>query len=106
MYERFCRFSGVEFGVAPAELWPQLRRDLLEFEAHLACRQSDVGLVPDYPFNPKVKPGTKVFQRPTPLPPDQREWVRKEMLKMESMGVLERVATCDSACGVVLVEQG
>lgn len=25
---------------------------------------------------------------------------------MEQMGVLRRVSTCDSACGVVLVEQG
>ncbi len=27
--ERYCRFEGVDFGVAPLELWPELRRDLL-----------------------------------------------------------------------------
>ncbi len=36
--ERYCRFEGVEFGIAPAELWPALRRDLLSFESNLACR--------------------------------------------------------------------
>lgn len=36
--ERYCRFEGVEFGVAPLEHWPQMRRDLLEFEGYLACR--------------------------------------------------------------------
>ena len=87
-------------------MWPQLRRDLLQFESHLACRQDDIGLVADYPFDPGVKPGTKVFQRPTPLPPAQREWVRKEVEKMERAGVLRRVSSCESACGVVLVEQG
>ena len=59
--ERFCRFDGVEFGIAPAECWPELRRDLLQFESRLACRQSDVGLVAKYPFDPRVRPGTKVF---------------------------------------------
>ena len=63
-------------------------------------------MVLGYPFDPKVKPGTRVFQRATPLPPVQREWVRKEVEKMESMGVLRRVSHCESACGVVLVEQG
>ena len=63
-----------------------------------------MGLVAGFPFDPQVKPGTKVFQRATPLAPDQREWVRREVEKMESMGVLRRVATCESACGVVLVE--
>ncbi len=63
-------------------------------------------MVSGYPFDSKVKPGTRVFQCATPLPPVQREWVRKEVEKMESMGVLRRVSHCESACGVVLVEQG
>ena len=33
---RYARFSGVDFGVAPPAAWGKLRRDLLEFEAHLA----------------------------------------------------------------------
>ena len=36
--ERYVRFSGVKFGVAPEESWPKLRRDLLQFEDGLACR--------------------------------------------------------------------
>lgn len=27
--ERYCRFEGVEFGIAPLEKWPSMRRDLL-----------------------------------------------------------------------------
>ncbi len=83
-----------------------MRRDLLRFEQRLACRQSDVGLVSGFPFDPGVIPGSRVFQRPTPLPPPQREWVRKEVEKLEATGVLRRVPTCECACGVVLVEQG
>lgn len=30
--QRFARFQGTEFGVAPRECWSMLRRDLLEFE--------------------------------------------------------------------------
>ena len=36
--ERYVRFLGVTFGVAPRDTWPALRRDLLEFESRLACR--------------------------------------------------------------------
>ena len=31
-------FAGLEFGVAPPEIWPALRRELLEFEPFLACQ--------------------------------------------------------------------
>lgn len=37
--ERWARFAGTTFGIAPVEEWPQLRRDLLEFEGRLACHQ-------------------------------------------------------------------
>ena len=47
---RFVRFAGVQFGVVPPEKWGTLRKQLLEFEARLASRQDDLGLVPDYPF--------------------------------------------------------
>lgn len=63
-------------------------------------------MVSEFPFDPGIKPGTKVFQRATPLPPPQRAWVRKEVAKLEATGVLRRVDSCQSACGVVLVEQG
>lgn len=56
-----------------------MRRDLLEFEHRLACRQNDVGLVAEFPFDPKVQPGTRVVHKPTPLAPDRRRWVKKEM---------------------------
>jgi hypothetical protein len=36
--ERYVRFMGVTFGIAPEKYWPSLRRDLLEFEEGLACR--------------------------------------------------------------------
>ena len=29
---RYARFKGVDFGVAPREEWPRLRRDLLPYE--------------------------------------------------------------------------
>ncbi len=35
--KRYARFDGVDFGVAPPEVWPALRRELLEFEEHLAA---------------------------------------------------------------------
>lgn len=36
--ERYVRFLGVKFGIAPEKFWPELRRDLLQFERGLACR--------------------------------------------------------------------
>lgn len=55
-----------------------LRRDLLEFEENIACEQHDVGLVSGYPFNLELKRDVTMHQKPTPLPPDRREWVNKE----------------------------
>jgi hypothetical protein len=69
------RFLGVTFGVAPPEFWPKLRRDLLEFESGIACRQGDVGLVREFEYDPKINPKAKVFHKPTPFPPDKRRWV-------------------------------
>ena len=54
------RFVGVTFGVAPMDKWPQLRRDLLEFEEMLACRQHDIGVVPEFPFSMELMPGATV----------------------------------------------
>ena len=58
--ERYVRFEGVTFGVAPESTWPQLRRDLLEFEEYLACRQHDIGVVPEFPFSMTLAPGASV----------------------------------------------
>lgn len=63
-----------------------------------------MGTAKEYPYDPKVAEGTKVFLKPTPLPPDRREWVRKEMEKLEKSGVVKRVEHCECAVNVVLVE--
>ncbi len=59
-----------------------------------------------FPYDPGIKPGTKVFQKPIPLAPDRRAWVKKEMQKWERMGIVKKVAHCECAVGVVLVERG
>jgi hypothetical protein len=104
--KRYARFEGVDFGVAPKEAWPQLRRDLLEFEPHLAAEQHDVGLVADFPFKLELKKETTVHQKPTPLPPDRREWVNREMDSLLRAGVVKRAPTAKFTSKVVLVEQG
>lgn len=100
------RFSGVTFGVAPPEEWPRLRRDLLRFESHLACRQHDVGLVADFPLSIAMPPNVSFHHKPTPLPPDRRAWVNREMMKLEDAGIVERCSTTTCASNVVLVEEG
>jgi hypothetical protein len=60
------------FGVAPEECWPQLRKELLEFERGLACRQRDVGLVKGFIYDPGINPKAKVFHKPTPFPLEKR----------------------------------
>ena len=42
--ECWVHFHSVKFGKAPPEVWPELRRSLLEFEPMLAALQHDVGL--------------------------------------------------------------
>lgn len=106
MERRYARFEGSEFGIAPTEEWPGLRRELLEFEHMFAHHQGAVGLAGDYPYDPGVKPGTRVFQRPTPLAPDRREWVKGEMERLEASGVIKRVRHCECAVGVVLIDNG
>lgn len=102
--ERWVRFSGVSFGVAPAECWPELRRSLLEVEHCLAARQHDVGFVGQYPFDPAVPAGVRVMPRAFPHDPDKRAWLRREMQLMCDHGVLERSDDVECAGGVVLVE--
>ena len=36
--ERYVRFDGVDFGIAPKARWPELRRSLLPIEHALSCR--------------------------------------------------------------------
>ena len=38
LQERFARFSGVTFGIAPPDVWNDLRADLLKWEQNFACR--------------------------------------------------------------------
>jgi hypothetical protein len=104
--KRYARFEGVDFGVAPEGAWGKLRQDLLEFEDYLAAEQHDVGTVPDYPFSMELRRDTSVHQKPTPLPPHQREWVNKEMASLEQAGVVKRVPTAKFTSKVVLVEEG
>jgi hypothetical protein len=103
---RYVRFEGVTFGVAPPEAHRKLRRDLLEFEPFLASEQHDVGLVPEFPFTLKLKREGEVHQKPTPLPPDKREWVAREFDDLLKAGVVKRVSTARFTSKVVLVEQG
>ncbi len=79
--ERYARFQGTTFGVAPRELWPELRRQLLPLERGLACSQESLGCASGFVFDPGIDPEARVMQRPTPLPPHQREWVRDELAK-------------------------
>ena len=71
-----------------------MRRELLEFEDLLACHQHDVGLVEEFPFDPKVHPDCRVYHRATPFPPDRRQWVRKECADLVASVVLERADDC------------
>jgi hypothetical protein len=41
--------------VAPEAAWEKLRRDLLEFEEHIACEQHAVGCVTGFPFKLELK---------------------------------------------------
>ena len=39
-------------------------RELVYLEDHFAAKQTDVGLVKDYPFSMEVKPGPPIRQKP------------------------------------------
>ena len=79
LQERWVRFHGVEFGVAPRGEWPGMRRQLLEVEDMLAARQHDVGFVGECPFDPCVPEDTLVILQPYPYEPEKWVWLRKEM---------------------------
>ena len=83
-----------------------MRRELLEFEPYLASKQHAVGLVPEFPFSLKPKRAVQVHQKPTPLPPDRREWVKREFQELLSAGVVKRAPTASFTSKVVLVEEG
>ena len=76
---RWVLFHDVKFGIVPPEVWPELRRSLLEFEPMLAARQHDVGLVADYPFDPCVPEDTCVIPQPYPYEPEKRAWLKCDM---------------------------
>ncbi len=64
-----------------------------------------MGLVEDE-FVLELEKEPKFFHKPTPLPPEQRAWVKAEMQKLEEAGCVKRVETCKVASNVVLVSQG
>ena len=102
--EQWVQFSGVSFGVAPADHWPELQHSLLEVEHCLAVRQHDVGYVGEYPFDPAVPTGVRVMPCAFPHDPDQWAWLHCEMQLMCDHGVLERSDNIECAGGVVLVK--
>ena len=72
-------FHDVTFVIAPPEVWPELRRSLLELEPMLAVRQHDVELVADYPFDPCILEDTCVIPQPYPYEPEKHAWLKREM---------------------------
>ena len=104
LHERYVRFQGVSFGMAPPQTWPALRRSLFEFEGHLAVRQHDVGLVSQFPYDPRVPEGTRMIPQPYAYEPERRAWLRRELQLMCETEVLERSTDVACAGGVVLVE--
>jgi len=78
----------------------------LEFEAHIACYQHDVGCVNEFPFSLDLKRDVTVHQKPTPLAQDRRAWVAKEMEQLMRSGVVRRAPTAQFTSKVVLVEEG
>lgn len=76
----------------------------MEFEAHLAAHQHDVGYVGEFPFDPGVPAHTRVVPKPYQHEPEKRQWLRTEMQQMCDHGVLERTDDVTCAGGVVLVE--
>ena len=83
-----------------------MRRQLLEFKSALACRQTDIGLVPEYPFSIKLKEHVRIMPKATSLPPDERKWVKEYIAGMVETGVMELVPTAQCACNIVLVKEG
>jgi hypothetical protein len=65
-----------------------------------------VGCVKEFPFKLELTKDVVMHQRPTPLPPDRREWVNKEMKSLEKSGVVVRSPTAKFTSKVVLVEEG
>ena len=64
-------------------------------------------MVEEFPFELKLKKeGTSVHQKPTLLPPDQREWVNREMELLIASRVIKRALTAKFTRKVVLVEEG
>ena len=67
---------GTTFGVAPLEHWPHMRHDLLEFESALACQQTDIRLVSNYPFKIQLKENVPIMPKATSLIPKECAWVK------------------------------
>lgn len=66
-----------------------------------------MGLVSEFPFKLRPKPRAKgVHQKPTPLDPKRREWVKREFESLLRAGVVQRAPTAVCTSKVVLVEEG
>ena len=65
--------------MAPPEVWPQLRWDLLSVKHCLAYHQEEIGCVEWYEFDVHVPPNLSIHMPPTPLTPEEGEWVEAKM---------------------------
>ena len=65
-----------------------------------------MGFVPDFPFELMLSVDRPVKHRATPLPPDKKMWVRRELATLEEQGVIERVTSCKFAANIVSVDEG
>ena len=65
--------------MAPVDVWPKLRQDLLEFEMSIACHQHDIGMVNNFWFDIDMPSHVRVHHRPCEFNARQREWVAKEI---------------------------
>ena len=83
-----------------------MHQQLLEFESALACRQTNISLVPEYPLSIKLKEHVRIMPKATSLPPDERKWVKEYIAGMIETGVMELVPTAQCACNIVLVKEG
>ena len=107
--ERYARFEGVDFGLAPKEEeWSSMRRLLLPYEGSIACHQTDVRKIakPGFKFHLDVPEHVEFMQKPLPYDAPRQAWLDKEVARLVESGVLERAPNCRCASAVVLVDQG
>ena len=102
--EHWVRFKAIDFEMAPVDVWPKLRQDLLEFEMSFACHQHDIGMVNDFWFDIDMPSHVRVHHQPREFNARQREWVAKEIDELVRCGVVCRAEKVRCAANLVLVE--